>query len=35
MVPMKKLKGGEGEEVREEWDGGSHAGSSSSKGKER
>ena len=35
VVPMKKLKGGEGEKVREEWDVGSHAGSSSSKGKER
>ncbi|RVW68792.1 hypothetical protein CK203_060972 [Vitis vinifera] len=35
VVLMKKLKGGEGEKVREEWDVGSHAGSSSSKGKER
>ena len=35
VVPMKKLKGGEGEKVMEEWAVVSHAGSSSSKGKER
>ena len=35
VVLMKKLKGGEGEKVREEWDVGSRAGSSSSKGREK
>ena len=35
MVPMKKLKEGEGKKVREEWEVGSRAGSCSGKGKER
>ena len=35
VVPMKILKGGEGDKAREEWDVGSCAGSGSSKGKER
>ncbi|RVW39569.1 Citrate synthase, glyoxysomal [Vitis vinifera] len=35
VVPMKILKGGEGDKAREEWDVGSRAGSGSSKGKER
>ena len=34
VVPMKNLKGGEGEKVREEWDVGSHVGSSGGMGKE-
>ena len=35
VVPMKKLQGGEEAKAREDWDMGSRAGSSSSKGKER
>ena len=34
MVPMKNLKGSEGEKVREEWDVGSRTGSSGGMGKE-